>query len=240
MVRENLARKFHPAGFEQPEGSRRNYRQAPEKLQKTFYRWVDELPESLPTIGVTQFHYKKAVQSLEDFGEISALDANSLVIGFKPKTKGQKEAGLFISACYTHSPEEIIVFDADAPEIGWIGYITKKNIFNNGRVGDWFAYDSLGLVVNNGECGDGFAAYSFGFVIAVKEPKSYGYCVSDTNVLKPTDCDRIPELKRYMEELRDLSKSIKDEESAKRFIERYGSQPKERIEQDIKRICDLI
>ncbi len=37
-----------------------------------------------------------------------------------------------------------------------------------------------------------------------------------------------------MEELSEITRSIKDEESAKRFLERYGPEPKEKIEHDIK------
>ena len=237
MVRESLARKFKPAGFEQPEGSRKNYIKPRKELQEAFDKWVEELPEVLPDRDDSEEQYKKACELIDPIGEIPYREANSLLADFNPKTKGQIEAGLFISACYTHSPEDTIIFDLDAPDIACIGYKTNKNIFNNGEVGNWFAWNSSGLSVNNGECGDGFASYSSGLAIAVKEPKSYGY-KEKGRMIKPEDCDRISELKIYFEELCEITRNIKDEESAKRFLERYGSEPKERIENDIKNITN--
>jgi len=266
MVRESLARGFKPAGFEQPE-DKRDYVKPRRELQKAFYQWVDELPDYLDW----EVEYNKVCELISPLGEVSYKEANSLLAGFKPKTKGQKEAGLFISACYTHSPEGIIVFDLDAPEIYCIGYKTNKNIFNNGKVGaffalessglsvnnseceDYFAMKSSGVVINNGEskswfvegssgiavnnweCGNWFADNSSGLAITVKEPKSYGR-KEESRIIKPADCDSIPELRKYLDELSEISRNIKDELSAKRFLERYGPEPKERIEREIKDI----
>ena len=233
MVRESLARKFHPAGFEQPEGSGKNYVKPRAELQEAFDRWMKELPDNIPSWEESEAQYKIACESIQPLGEIPYRESNSLLADFNPKTEGQKEAGLFISACYTHSFEDAIVFDVDAPEIDCIGYRTNKNIFNNGKVGAFFASFSSGLSINNGECGDWFAWYSSGFVIAIKEPEGYGW-KGEGRTIRPADCERIPELKRYMEELSEITRSIKDEESAKRFLERYGPEPKEKIEHDIK------
>ncbi len=272
MTRESLARKFHPVGFEQPENSRKNYVKPRAELQEAFDRWVEELPETYLHFEKAENQYKKACKSTQPLGEIPYRESNSLLADFNPKTYGQKEVGLFISACYIHSPEQTIIFDLDAPEIEYIGYKTNKNIFNNGKVGNWFAYassglsvnngdcggvfarDSSGLVVNNGECGnwfaqrssgpavnngecgDCFASYSSGLAITIKKPKSYGYREKGRTI-KSADCDRIPELRKYLEELCDLTRGIKDEESAKMFLERYGIGG-EKIEPEIQEILD--
>ena len=273
MVRESLARRFRPAGFEQPEGSRRNYVKPRAELQNAFDQSVGELPNDVSYLisAEVRKQYKKACGLVQPLGEIPYREANSLLADFNPKTNGQKEAGLFISACYAHSPEDIIIFDLDAPEIDCIGYKTNKNIFNDGKVGDLFAIKSSGLAVNNGECGDFFAqassviavnngecgegfaygssglsvnngecgsyfaSWSSGLAIAVKEPKRYGWREKGRTI-KPADCDRIPKLKQYLEELSENSRKIKDEESAKMFLQRYGPEPKARIEKEIKEI----
>ena len=257
MTRESLARRFRPAGFEQPEGSRRNYVKPRAELQEAFDLWVDGLPTHLEFYDErVREQYERAKKMIRRFGEIKYKEANSLLVGFKPKTDGQKDAGLFVSSCYTHSPEKIIVFDLDASEIDHIGYRTNKNIFNNGKVRNWFALNSSGLAVNNGECGDGFAreysgtavnngecaawfalnssglavnngecgdgfAWEYsGLAVAVKEPEGYGHRVKGRTI-QPAGCNSIPELKKYMEELSEISRNIKDEESAKMFLERY-------------------
>ena len=286
-VRENLSRKFHPAGFEQPEGSRKNYVKPRIELQEAFDKWVDELPKYINSEDEIEEKYNKACKLIKPLVKIQYREANSLLVDFKPKTNIQRVAGLFISACYTHSPEDTIIFDMDVPEIEFIGYRTKKNIFNDGKVGkgfvcmasglvvnngecrdefarefsglavnngncgDWFALNLSGLAVNNGECGDwsfrelsglavnngehgdGFAQGSSGLDI-LWGLKSYGW--KEKSSEKLSDLEGFPVVKYYIEELRNLTKSIKDEDSAKRFLEKYGPEPRERIEQDIKEI----
>ncbi len=253
MTRESLARRFRPAGFEQPENSRRNYVKPRRELQYIFDRWVEEISNTIFDWCISEEQYNKAFELVKPLGEIPYREANSLLADFNPKTEGQKEAGLFVSACYTHSPENTIIFDLDAPEIHCIGYGTNKNIVNNGKVGKWFARGSSGLSVNNGECGnffanlssglsikkenrlDWFSAKSSGLVIVIEESKGY-WIVKKDRTIKPVDCERIPGLKEYLDELGNLTKAIKDEESAKIFLERYGPEPKEKIERDIQEI----
>ena len=309
MVRESLARKFHPAGFEQPENSRKGYVKPRAELQYAFDRWVEELPTECFDWKDSEKRYKNACESIKPIGEISYREANSLLFDFEPKIEGHREVGLFISACYNQSSERVIVFDLDAHKIKYIGLgigkgrilvnegMTGKSfgvkcsgtiinnaytedffgdlssgiIVNNGlaarwfavnssglavnnlETGDYFAHDSSGFAVNNGECGNSFASCSSGIAVnnggcgsefaffssglnmAVKEPKT-GRWKENDRIIKPADLDEIPELKQYLEELGDITKTIKDEESAKRFLQRYGPEPKERIEQDIKEI----
>ncbi len=277
MVRENLARKFHSAGFEQPEGSRKKYVKPRAELQKAFYKWVKELPNDHDyDWKETEKQHRKALSLISYFHSIEPEETNSLIAGFNPETEGQREVGLFISACYTKSLEPVIIFDNGSDEIvDYIGYRLPKGkvLVNNGIAGCWFAkYSSgiainnksggvlfgsgssgiainngeienhfancsRGIAINNGDVGMWFANSSSGIVIAIDEPKSYGDA-PEAKVLKPTDCERIPELKKYLDELHDLTKSIKDEQSAKRFLERYGPVPRERIKQNIKEMLE--
>ncbi len=262
MTRENLARKFRPAGFEQPEGWRRNYVRPRRELQEAFYQWITELPKKFDGSFIADCEYEKAEKMIKPFGEIPYREANSLLTDFKPKTEVEKDAGIFVSACYNQAPEEIIVFDLDTPEIWSIGHDLEKGkiLINNGSVGDFLgcgssgvvlnnghaerqfgSWDSSGISVNMGEAGHWFGHKSSGIVIALQEPESYADPVCrgfDTIklVLDPSTLDSIPKLKNYLEELSEITKSIKDEESVKRFLERYGPEPGERIEQEIKRI----
>ncbi len=293
MVRENLARRFKPAGFEQPEGSRRNYVEPRRELQEAFDRWVEKLPDYYLNWEDLENQYKKACGLVQPIGEISYREANSLLVGFKPKTEGQKEAGLFISACYTHSPEDAIVFDADAPEIKFIGYRLERNkilinsgnlgcyygekasgtvvnncasksglgedssgtiinngeiegnfscmitsglILNNGTVYGEFAVQASGLLVNKGKVGGLCGRNSSGMVIDAEKRNYIVPELRPKNLLGPKDIKRNPRLKKYLEELSEISRNIKDEQSAKRFLERYGSNPKESIEAEIKEI----
>ncbi len=264
MTRESLARKFRPAGFEQPE-DKRDYVKPRAELKEAFDKWVN---------GETYLKtYRRACELIRHIGEVSYKEANSLLVDFKPKKRGQEDDGLFVSACYNQSTEHVIVFDVDAPQINHIGYRLRKDrilinngnvdgcfgvasfgtVINNGETGDWFAQESSGavinngdtgdycavhssvLAINNGEAGDWFAEDSYGTVIATVKSKRYRYLKNAKRVLKPADCAKIPELKNYLDELRDLSKSIKDEESSREFMERYGIGG-ERIESKINKI----
>jgi len=252
MVQEALARRFRPAGFEQPEGSRQNYTKPSPELQEAFYRWIDELLSYEDFVLTEQ--EKRAQELLRPLEEIPYREANALLTGFKPKIRSERKAGLFISACYTHSPEDAIVFDLDAPEIDFIGYGFGKNrvLINKGKTGDWFAQQSSGTIINNGAVwhsswqsssgifinngltGWGFGSGSLGYsnsgiLIDLKNTKAL--CLPNYTTYK--ECDRIPEIKEYLEELGEITKSIKDEESAKKFLERYGKKPEETIRCDI-------
>ncbi len=232
IYQESLARKFHPAGFDQPEGSRRNYVRPRRELQYAFDKWLNELTEHSP---VWKDRYEKACESVMPIGEIPYREANSLLADFNPKTSDQIEAGLFISACYIHSPESTIIFDLYAPQIWCIGYKTNKNIFNNGIVGKYFAFLSSGLSIDNDECGVFFALRSSGIALGATGPRGYGH-IKIGRTIKPAHWHGIPELKTYFEELRDVTNLIKDNESAKIFLEKYGPNPKERIEMEIREI----
>ncbi len=260
MVRESLARKFRPAGFEQPEGSRKNYVEPRRELQEAFSEWVSELHPFYISWEESERVYKKACNSIQPLGEIPYREANSLLLNFKPKTDGEKGAGLFISACFNQSHENIIIFDTDAPEVDRIGYILGENkvLVNNGVVGSCFGPMSSGFIVNKAESGDllgqlssgiilngGKTGYRFGecssgTLIALREPKrfNYGDVRKTKRILRSWDIYRVPELKNYLDEMSEITKNIKDEESAKRFLERYGPEPKERIEHDIKDILE--
>ena len=269
MVSESLSRRFRPAGFEHPEGSRKEYVRPRRELQEAFDEWLGGLCEIL-----SEEEYGKACKLVKSLGEISYREANSLLFDFEPKTYIEKEAGLFISACYNQSPEQVIVFDMETPEIWGIGHMLGKNkvlvnnenaygwfgwnssgvlvnngmagnpfgfgssaiIVNNGRVGLEFALGYSGIIVNNGMAGNYFGENSSGIMIALKEPEGYGYLGYAKRVLKPEDLERIPELKEYLQELSEITRNIKNEESAKRFLERYGPEPRERREQDIEEI----
>ena len=150
MVRESLARRFKPAGFEQPEGSRKDYTKPRDELCDAFYRWMRELPEALDHMSA-YVQYGKARKLIEPLGEIPYMEANALLAGFKPKTKVESVAGIFISACYNKSSERVIIFDLDAPEIKCIGYNLGENrvLVNNGEVGDYFGSGSQGIAINN-------------------------------------------------------------------------------------------
>ncbi len=246
MVHESLARKFHPAGFEQPEDSRRNYVKPRPELQYAFDMWINELP-LLFTCSDMGKQYKKACDLVRPIGEITYKEANSLLVDFKPKTGDQKTVGLFLSACYNISSEQVIIFDLDVPEVDFVGGLGENKILvNNGEAGEYFGSDCSGLVVNNKKTRGWFAAGRLGVIVDNGET---GWNFTDyssrtaialspgAKTICPCDIDRIPELKKYMKELRDLTMAIKDEESAKRFIERYGVGG-ERIEPEILRIIE--
>ena len=268
MVRESLARKFHPAGFEQPEGSRKNYVKPRAELQYAFDKWVDELPVPLFD-GDEEDQYKKARELVQPLGKIPYREANSLLINFEPKTQEDEEeghpVGVFISACYNQSSEQVIVFDLDAPEINFIGYNLGKPkvLVNNGKAGNNFGTGNSakfhrkpfsGFVINNGEVGYNFGAYSYGIlmnngkagtnfghntsglVMMLRNPKHYEPGIwEDCRVLELADCDEVPELKIYVTELRELSKTVEDGESARKFIEKYGVGGK-KVEPEINEI----
>ncbi len=261
MVQESLARKFHPAGFEQPEGSRKNYVKPRAELQEAFDKWVDGLPNySLALDDDSEKEYKKACELVQSIGEIPYREANSLLAGFKPKTYGQSGVGLFISACYNQSPEPVIIFDVDAPEINLIGYGLEENkiLVNKGKVGDYFGRSSSGILVNNGkiewlfsiffsgiiinndEALDLVGYWSGGTIVGLREPKDYGYLLGGGIILKADGSMGIPKLKNYLEELAEITMAIKDEESAKRFLQRYGPEPKETIESEIKKFLSSV
>ena len=73
-----------------------------------------------------------------------------------------------------------------------------------------------------------------GIEISIKNPEDYIYAESARITLKPVDCERIPELKEYLEDLSEITKIISDEVSAKKFIEMYGPGG-EKIEPEIKK-----
>ncbi len=270
MIRESLTRKFHPAGFEQPEGSRREYVRPRDELQKLFYKWFEGLCNdypyweegirewAYPFREVAEEEYIKACELVKHLGEIPYIEVNSLLIDFEPKSFAQQKAGLFLSACYNKSPQQVIVFGFNAPQIWYIGYKLERGkiLVNNGEVGQEFGalfpgvvinngdvafrthYNPLGIIVNNGifECciSD---VITPNFEIGFRGQKgAYGYLRNIKKFLELADFDKIPELKKYFKNLRELSKSVKDKESTKNFLERYGSEPKERIEQDIEDI----
>ncbi len=256
MVRESLARKFKPAGFEQPEHSRKNYVEPRRELQEAFYQW---LRDSI-SLREDEIEYDKACKLIKPIGKIPYREANSLLFDFDPKTAREMDVGFFISACYNQSPEHVIIFDLDAPEIDDIGYMLGENkvLVNSGKLRFLTGYRSSGTVVNNGEfdrescvessgvvinngwsdvlfgagssgivlnAGEiqiGFGGSSSGIVIGLKKSYDYGTPRRNGRILKPADCDRIPELKNYLEELSEISRNIKDDDSARRFIETYG------------------
>ncbi len=235
MVQESLARKFHPAGFEQPE-DRKGYVKPRRELQNAFYQWTEELPKQICNWDDVEKEYRKACKSIRPLGEIPYRETNSLLVGFKPESWAQRDVGLFASACYNQSPEPVIVFDLNGSEIDCIGYRLGKSkiLVNHSQVGKSFGWRSLGIIINNGEAGSEFAEDFSGISIALQEPEDYG--ISSGKFLKPDRINRIPDLKEYLEEFCDMTKSFKDDELIKRFLERYGTEPKKRIEQDIKRI----
>ncbi len=222
MVRESLARRFHPAGFEQPEGSRKSYVKPRRELQDAFDKWIGELGNDAyfkrPVL------YQKAQKLIEPLGKIPYMEANSLLVDFKPKNSSQMDAGLFVSACHNQSPEQVIVFDLDAPKIDCIGYKfgEKRVLINNGNIGNMVGDLSSGLVVLNGKSDGYYGSYVLGTLIRMQYPENYAVLSKECQVLWPSNCERIPELKKYMGDLKDATKAIKDEESTKRFIERYG------------------
>ncbi len=160
MVRESLARKFHPAGFEQPE-DRRGY-SVSDRLNRIFYQWVD----GLGTGAGQEEDYKRALDAIKDFEQIPSSEATSLLVGFKKRKNYDDKVGLFISACYTKAPEDVIVFDQNAEYISFIGYrLRDKILINEGSVGPHFAMKSACTVINNGNSDLSFARASSGLVI---------------------------------------------------------------------------
>ncbi len=253
MTRENLARMFRPAGFEQPEESRRNYTKPSPELQEAFKEWTDGLDEHI-FLEYVNAEYERAVELIRPLGEISYKEANSLLIDFEPKKDSEKDAGLFVSACYNQSPESSIVFDFDCPNIRCIGYELSKGkflvntgsvnhmfgvgsegvILNLGETGDFFGGQSVGIIINNGKSGNcAGGPFESGIAIFMKNPGNYSHVYSGL-IIKPEAIEWIPELKQYIKDLSELSKGLDDEESAKRFLQRYGSEPKEKIGQEIK------
>ena len=282
MIRESLARKFHTAGFEQPEGSRRNYVKPRTELQEAFDVWVKEFSETYLDDYSQEQKYNIACELIKPLGEIPYREANSLLAGFNPKTEGQEEAGLFISACYTHSPEHIIIFDVDAPDIHYIGFVLGKNrvFVNNGETGNYFGSQSSGIVVNNGESGD-FGEHCSGivvqngktystysdwrseiFILVDSENPEYGIikkeigklrlcrwaggdredfdiaCAEHLKYIKNLTENQagVDELKRYCDDLKQISRKIKDSETTQEFLQIYGPEPRTKIENDLEDI----
>ncbi len=119
----------------------------------------------------------------------------------------------------------------------WFGKFSRGPVTNNGKARPWFGAYSKSHVINNGEAGYNFGVFTKingGHVIAITEPEDYGYSSSMFGrLLTSSECKRIPELKQYIEELSKITKAIKDEDSAKRFLEMYDPEPRERIEKEI-------
>ncbi len=258
MVRESLARKFHSAGFEQPEGSRKNYVRPRRELQEAFYQWMGDLPYGIYSdLSFTELHYERAKRLLEEnkITCLTSLEANSLLLGLKIKTKRGSDIGLFLSACYNLSDEDVIIFDEDAEDVNLIGYNCSKPLINNGRVRNDFGYrssnfiinncmarrrfagSSSGPAINNGDLGGRFGMFSLGLLIN-NGTSEKGPCIKRIGFgnlrMNPDDCDKIPGLKDYLERLRAESEKIKDVKSARTFIEKHGPEPKVKIENDIK------
>ena len=98
-----------------------------------------------------------------------------------------------------------------------------------------FGLQSSGLALNLGEAGYLLGNTSSGLVITLTEIREYGDQLEGGKLLKPQDCDSIPELKDYLERLKLASQSIKDSDSVRDFISQYGKTGK-KIKRDVKRI----
>ncbi len=164
MVRENLARKFHPAGFEQPE-DKRGYEQPENELGKRYLEWVKSFDENFDYLDEhIEKEYQRAVGLVGDL--VVPLDeANALLVDdYKRPEKARKASGLFVSAVYNKLKLDKFIFDLDT-DIDFIGYRFQGLIVNNSGVGNCFGWIAKGPVVNNGKTGNGFGSGAKGHVV---------------------------------------------------------------------------
>ena len=219
--REFMARGFRGVGFPGPKPPR-DPNQPKSELGKRYAQWLEGFDEGFRywTEKIEQ-EYRRAFNLIDELelDENSIVEANSLLVLEKTgeiSEKAYKASGLFVSAVYNKVNPITLIFDIDAPDIDCIGYrfngfLVNKGkvgdlfgesaagpVINNGETGDWFGYSAAGPVINNGEAGDWFGWYAKGPVIAIEEPTGYRYLSNSERVLKPADCARIPELKKYI------------------------------------------
>ncbi len=117
MTRESLSRKFKPAGFEQPDRSRRNHTKPPEsELGKGYTEWMKGFYVNRWGIDKEK-EYNRAVELVKDLN-VSIDETNALLIvdcdGYE---RARGASGLFVSAVYNKLGLDKLILDIDALDI---------------------------------------------------------------------------------------------------------------------------
>lgn len=243
-------------GFSPPTSRKEEYTQPPNKLMDVFFEWLENEPEENLQWDEKKREesYRRTIRLIQENNlKPTSTEANSLLAVHRVKTIKDRLAGLFLSACYNLSDEDLIVFDvADEERIDFIGYKCKSTLINNEETGNDFGIYSSGPVINNGATGNHFCwgssciaintckagklpdRTSSGIIITLTEPKDCNPPLK-YKLIGPSNLERIPKLKEYLDNLKSVTESIKYPESAKLFAEQFGHKG-ERIKENIYKI----
>ncbi len=162
-------------GFSEPR-SRRVERPRSE-LVDAFYEWLNGIEGPYTEdCYVEHVDYDRTKTAISQFSEIPYSEANALLIGFEPRTAEQRLAGIFISACYTKAPEDVIFFDVDVDTaVDYVGLnLDGKVLINTADAGNNFGRRSNCIVVNNQKMGGDFGRV-FGTVINRGKAPGYSF-----------------------------------------------------------------
>jgi hypothetical protein len=107
-------------------------------------------------------------------------------------------------------------------------------LVNYGEAGDQMGDCTSGIVVNYGEAGDGMGDWAIGKIIAIKNPKSFGYLGDAKQVLKEEECRRIPGLIEYFDKLK--NKIYEGRDNPELLLKMFGDNPADKIKKDVYNI----
>jgi hypothetical protein len=118
-----------------------------------------------------------------------------------------------------------------------MGLGTLGILVNYGKAGDWMGDLASGIVVNYGKAGDFMGSVASGKIIAIKNPKSFGYLKDAELVLNEEECRRIPGLIEYFDELK--AKLYEARNNPELLLEMFGDNPVYKIKKDVYNIVEI-
>jgi hypothetical protein len=113
----------------------------------------------------------------------------------------------------------------------WMGEEASGIVINYGEVGKRMGVWTSGVVINYGKAGDFMGSVASGKIIAIKNPKSFGYLKDAELVLNEEECRRIPGLIEYFDELK--AKLYEARNNPELLLEMFGDNPAEKIRIDV-------
>jgi hypothetical protein len=153
--------EFEPRDLDEPRATRR--RDPPEdELAEVFEQWLRESDDAVTReIGgeTSQALYELAVDALESVS-VDPVEATALPIAYPDRVT--PNVGLFLSAAYNRSEEDVVVFDVELPvRPRRLGYRlpAEKTLVLDAPVHSTMCVDASGLVINRTEI-DRYFGYS--------------------------------------------------------------------------------
>jgi hypothetical protein len=112
-----------------------------------------------------------------------------------------------------------------------MGVWTSGVVINYGKAGDWMGDLASGVVINYGKAGDFMGLAASGKIIAIKNPKSFGYFKDAELVLNEEECRRIPGLIEYFDELK--AKLYEARNNPELLLKVFSDNPADKIKKDV-------